>query len=56
MYGQVVLWQNQSKKIKEENLPKAVGKKVTFQQLVVCYIKFQFKCVCSDHLNSYIEE
>lgn len=37
MYGQVVLWQNQSKKSKEENLPKAVGKKVTFQQLVVCY-------------------
>lgn len=55
MYGHV-LWQNQSKKIKEENLPKAVGKKVTFQQLVVCYIKFQFKCVCSGHLNSYIEE
>ena len=38
MYGQVVLWQNQSKKSEEVNLPKAVGKKVTFQQLAVCYI------------------
>lgn len=35
MYGQVVLQENMSKKMGEVNLPKAVGKKVTFQQLRV---------------------
>jgi hypothetical protein len=34
MYGQVILQENMSKK-DEINLPKAVGKKVTFQQLKV---------------------
>ncbi len=35
MYGQVVLQENMSKKKDEINLPKAVGKKVIFQQLKV---------------------
>ena len=35
MYGQVILQNNMSKKKDEINLPKAVGKKVTFQQLRV---------------------
>ena len=35
MYGQVLLKENVSKRKDEINLPKAVGQKVTFQQLRV---------------------